>query len=81
MNRAVTIAMHCVPCISCLTHPQLLYFDGNESFKDTAASHRSADGPQGDEEDLRILRILRRPTDGPGGLPNSDAAVNFFTLS
>ena len=67
-------AMHCVSCISCLTHPKLLYFGGDEDFKDTA------DGPLGDE-DLRILRILRRPTDGPGGLPNSDAAVNFFTLS
>ena len=72
--------MHCVPFNSCRAHAKLLYLDGDENFKDTAASHRSADGPQGDE-DLRILRILRRPTDGPGGLPNSDAAVNFFTLS
>ena len=72
--------MHCVPCISGHTHTKLLYFDGDEDFKDTAASQRSADGPLGDE-DLRILRILRRSTDGPGGLPNSDAAVNFFTLS
>ena len=72
--------MLCVPCISCHTHTKFLSFDGDEDFKDNAASHRSADGPQGDE-DLRILRILRRPTDGPGGLPNSDAAVNFFTLS